>query len=71
MTVTEFLESNEFEDITIHGSYYTISRRGDNNWMVYSFTSLILPSFEYTNFTDALTTYLRMEREQHRMVINP
>ncbi len=63
MTISEFLESNEYEDITIHGSYYTISRKGDNNWMVYSHVSLDAPSAEYVSFDDAQNAFVNMERD--------
>lgn len=67
MNAQEFLDSGQFNDITIRGDYYTISRHNDGEWMVYSHISLNLPSAEFPLFDDAVNAYMSMENEQREM----
>ena len=67
MNTQEFLESNEYESITVNGEYYTISRRVGGNWLVYSHVNISLPSAEFPLFDDAANAYISMEKEQREM----
>mgnify|MGYP003421903565 CR=1 FL=1 len=64
MNIQKFLESSRINDITIRGEYYTLVRSGDNNWLVYSHTSLSLPLSEHVLFADAAEVFAKMEDEQ-------
>lgn len=64
MNAQEFLESNEYESITVNGEYYTISRRVGGNWLVYSHVNISLLSAEFPLFDDAVNAYMSMENEQ-------
>jgi len=67
MNTQEFLESNEYESITVNGEYYTISRRVGGNWLVYSHVNISLPSAEFPLFDDAVNAYMSMENEQRNL----
>ncbi len=71
MNAREFLESQEFNYLVIQGDYYAISRHDDGEWMVYSHISVGLPSFEFEDFTSAINAYMKMEKEQRKMAIEP
>ncbi len=64
MNIQKFLESSRINDITIRGEYYTLVRSGDNNWLVFSHTSLSLPLSEHVFFADAAELFVKMEYEQ-------
>ena len=64
MNAQEFLESNEYTDITIRGETYVISRRNGENWIVYSHVDMDMPAIEYVEFADAQREFVRLEREE-------